>query len=110
MLKRPIHTSSHASNYQQCTTPPPQPLMNSKCVYDRSSYLPPRYGSPNSLTSFASRQCYECHRFDGDTSWNKKKPSSLHSSSIKVPVNNLITKVLVDTGATLSLIQEQTLQ
>ncbi|CAF5045326.1 unnamed protein product [Rotaria magnacalcarata] len=63
MLKRPIHTSSHASNYQQCTTPPPQPLMNSKCVYDRSSYLPPRYGSPNSLTSFASRQCYECHRF-----------------------------------------------
>ncbi|CAF4518486.1 unnamed protein product, partial [Rotaria magnacalcarata] len=74
------------------------------------AHLPPRYGSPNSLTSFTSRQCYECHRFDGDTSWNTKKPSSLHSSSIKVPVNNLITKVLVDTGATLSLIQEQTLK
>ena len=40
----------------------------------------------------------------------KKKPSPLCSSSIEVPVNNIITKVLVDTGAAISLIHETALQ
>ena len=47
---------------------------------------------------------------DGGTSRKIKKPSSPYSSSIEVPVNNIITKVLVDTGAAISLIHEETLQ
>jgi hypothetical protein len=47
---------------------------------------------------------------DGDTSTKKKKPSPPYSSSINVPVNHIITKVLVDTGATISLIHESTLK
>jgi transposase InsO family protein len=47
---------------------------------------------------------------DGGTSRKKKKPSPLYSSSIEVPVNNIITKVLVDTGAAISLIHETTLK
>ena len=47
---------------------------------------------------------------DGDTSIKKKKPSFPCSSSIEIPVNNILTKVLVDTGAAISLIHEPTLQ
>jgi len=47
---------------------------------------------------------------DNGTSRKKKKPSSFYSSSIEVPVNNIITKVLVDTDAAISLIHEITLQ
>lgn len=47
---------------------------------------------------------------DGDTSTKKIKPSVPYSSSIKVPVNNVITQVLVDTGAAISLIHEETLK
>ncbi|CAF1112147.1 unnamed protein product [Rotaria magnacalcarata] len=39
----------------------------------------------------------------------KKKSSPLCSSSIEVPVNNIVIKVLVNTGAAISLIHETTL-
>jgi hypothetical protein len=45
----------------------------------------------------------------GDISVRKKKPSPLSSSSIEVPVNNVLTKVLVDTGASISLIHAEVL-
>jgi len=46
---------------------------------------------------------------DGDTSTKNKKPSLPSSSSIHVPINHVLTTVLVDTGATISLIHETTL-
>jgi hypothetical protein len=47
---------------------------------------------------------------DGGTSTKKKKPSlSSTSSSIHVPVNHVPTKILVDTGAAISLIHDNTL-
>jgi transposase InsO family protein len=47
---------------------------------------------------------------DGNTSSTKKKPLTLHSSSIQVPVNHVSTKVLIDTGAAISLIHETSLK
>lgn len=48
---------------------------------------------------------------DGDISSDSRNPSfrSPSSSSIQVPVNNVLTTVLVDTGAAISLIDEATL-
>jgi len=46
---------------------------------------------------------------DGGTSQKKKKPSHPSSSSINVPVNHVLTTILVDTGAAISLIHEPTL-
>ncbi|CAF2777563.1 unnamed protein product [Rotaria sp. Silwood2] len=75
--------------------------MNSQFVYNQPSYATHRYNRSNPSSTFTS---------NGGTSWIKKKPSSSHSSSINVPVNNYITNVLVDTGAAISLINERTLQ
>ena len=46
---------------------------------------------------------------DGDTSVSKKNPSPLSSSSIEVFVNDVLTEVLVDTGASISLINSNLL-
>ncbi|CAF4504816.1 unnamed protein product, partial [Rotaria sp. Silwood2] len=116
LVQRSTYTKSRSFNspQQQRITSTPQPLMNSHFVYNQPSYSTLRYNRSNPTSTFTSRQCYVCHGFDGDTSWIKKTPSSSYlssySSSIKVPVNNYITKVLVDTGAALSLIHEKTLQ
>ncbi|CAF4129789.1 unnamed protein product [Rotaria sordida] len=102
-----VQRPAPASNRRQ-TTFSPQPLINQTLSNRYVSSSSHGYYHQKPALSSNSRQCYTYR--DGDTSSKKKNPSSSYSSSIQVPVNNTLTKVLVDTGAAISLIHEETLQ
>ncbi|CAF3937474.1 unnamed protein product, partial [Rotaria sp. Silwood1] len=108
LIKRPTYTNPRSFNYRQQPqriTPSPQPLMNSQFVYHQPSHSTHRYDRPNPSSTFISHQCYECRCFG-----HIAKHCPNRKNVRRVPVNNYITKVLVDTGAAISLIHEQTLQ